>query len=368
MEPSRPLVLVSDHELLDDLLRLAAAAGCELERVPDVAAARSSWSAAPLVLLDEAAAAGCARSGLGRRRRVVVLSRGEPPAGLWQHAVTVGAEHVIALPEGESWLVAALADAAEGPERSGRVLAVVGGRGGAGASVLAAAVALAASDDGDRAMLVDCDPLGGGLDLLLGAEQAQGVRWPDLGLSEGRVPAASLRAALPTPVSGGGGLTVLSCDRSGPGPRPGAVVSVLDAGRRAGETVVCDLPRYPTDAALAAIDAADLTVLVVPAEVRSTAAAARVLGVLRQRGGSLGLVVRGPSPGGLTGRDVAAALGLPLLHAMRPQPGLAGALDKGGAPGRRRGPLADAARAVLDELDNSANGAVRAPGRGEVPA
>jgi secretion/DNA translocation related CpaE-like protein len=366
MERSRSLVLVDDDELLDDLLRLAAAAGCELERAPDVAAARLSWSGAPLVLLDESAAQSCARAGLPRRPRVVLVNRGEPTGGLWQHAVAVGAEHVIALPDGESWLVAALADAAEGPGRSGRVVAVVGGRGGAGASVLAAAIAVAAAADGERAMLVDCDPLGGGLDLLLGAEEAQGVRWPDLSLSEGRVPASSLRAALPAPAifgSRNGGLTVLSCDRAGGGPRPGAVTSVLDAGRRAGETVVCDVPRYPTDAALAALDAADLTVLVVPAEVRSCAAAARVLGVLRQRGGSVRLLVRGPAPGGLTPRDVAAALGLPLLHAMRPQPGLAGALDKGAAPGRRRGPLADAARAVLDELNTYPNGR-----RGEVPA
>jgi len=359
MDQQRTLVLLEDDELLDDVLRLAAAAGCELERVPDPSAARLRWSSAPLVLLDEAAALSCARAGLGRRQRVVVVSRGEPPGGLWQHAVAVGAEHVIALPEGESWLVAALADAAEGVSRRGRVVAVVGGRGGAGASVLATAVAIAGMADGERVMLVDCDPLGGGLDLLLGAEDAQGLRWPDLALSEGRVASASLRAALPRPALGGGPgeLTVLSCDRGGAGPRPGAVASVLDAGRRAGETVVCDVPRYPTEAALAALDGADLTVLLVPAEVRSTAAAARVAGVLRQRGSSVQLVVRGPSPGGLSPRDVAAALGLPLLHAMRPQPGLARALDRGAPPGTRRGPLAVAARAVLDELHSRASGA-----------
>jgi secretion/DNA translocation related CpaE-like protein len=238
------------------------------------------------------------------------------------------------------------------------VVAVVGGRGGAGASVLATAVALAGVADGERVMLVDCDPLGGGLDLLLGAEDVRGVRWPDLTLAEGRVPSASLRAALPRPDvgRGPGELTVLSCDRGGAGPRPGAVSSVLDAGRRAGEVVVCDVPRYPVEAAVAAIDGADLTVLVVPAEVRSTAAAARVAGVLRQRGGPVRLVVRGPAPGGLAPRDVAAALALPLLHAMRPQPGLARALDRGVPPGGRRGPLALAARAVLDELHSGRGG------------
>jgi secretion/DNA translocation related CpaE-like protein len=311
------------------------------------------------VLVDEAAARRCARAGLTRRERVVVLARGEPPEELWRHAVAVGAEHVIALPEAEDWLVSALADAAEGAHRRGRVLAVVGGRGGAGASVLATAVAIAGVADGERVMLVDCDPLGGGLDLLLGAEEVRGVRWPDLTLTEGRVPSASLRAALPRPTVGGGPgeLTVLSCDRRGAGPRPGAVTSVLDAGRRAGEVVVCDVPRYPVEAAVAAIDGADLTVLLVPAEVRSTAAAARVAGVLRQRGGPMQLLVRGPAPGGLSPRDVAAALALPLLHAMRPQPGLARALDRGSPPGGRRGPLALAARAVLDELHGRRGGA-----------
>jgi secretion/DNA translocation related CpaE-like protein len=357
VEQPRTLVLITDDELLDDILRLAAAAGCELERVPDPSAARLRWSFAPLVLLDESAARACAQAGLARRPRVVVVSRGEPPGGLWQHAVAVGAEHVVALPDGEGWLVSALADAAEGVRHRGRVLAVVGGRGGAGASVLAAAVAVTGAADGERVMLVDCDPLGGGLDLLLGAEDVRGLRWPDLTLSEGRVPAASLRAALPVPDVGAGVLSLLSCDRVGSGPRPGAVASVLDAGRRAGETVICDVPRYPTEAALAALDGADLTVLLVPAEVRSTAAAARVASVLRQRGTPVRLLVRGPSPGGLSPKDVAAALGMPLLHAMRPQPGLARALDQGKPPGAVRGPLAAAARAVLDELDSQAGAA-----------
>jgi secretion/DNA translocation related CpaE-like protein len=356
MDDTRAIVLISQSELLDDVLRLAAAAGCDLERVPDVAAARSRWSTAPLVLLDESAARSCAEAGLARRSRVLVVSRGDPPPSLWRHAVGVGAEHVVALPDGEAWLVSALADAVEGATQCGRVLAVLGGRGGAGASVLAAAVAVAAAADGDRVMLVDCDPLGGGLDLLLGAEDVHGLRWPDLALSEGRVPVSALRAALPVPSVGDGPgvLTVLSCDRAGPGPLPGAVASVLDAGRRGGETVVCDIPRYPTPPALTALAEADLTVLVVPAEVRSTAAASRVLATLRGRGVAVQLVVRGPAPSGLSARDVASTLGLPLLHAMKPEPGLSARLDRGTPPGAGRGPLATGARAVLDELNHRA--------------
>jgi secretion/DNA translocation related CpaE-like protein len=146
-------------------------------------------------------------------------------------------------------------------------------------------------------------------------------------------------------------LAVLSCDRSPHGPSAAAVGTVLDAGRRAGDTVVCDLPRYPTEAAVAALGAADLTVLVVPADVRSCAAAAWVAAVVAEHGGSsAGLVVRGPAPGGIAPDEVARALGLPLVAAMRAQRGLARALERGDAPGRNRGPLSDAATTVLEAL------------------
>lgn len=352
-EQPRALVLMSDPELLDSILRLAAAAGCELHRVADPTQARTNWTQAALVLLDAAAAAQCARAGLPRRADVVVAVRGEPAPAVWRHAVAVGAEHVVALPEAEQWLVAALADAAEGARPDGRVLAVVGGRGGAGASVFAAAVAVTAVRDGARVLLVDCDPLGGGLDLVLGAEDLGGLRWPGIGVDGGRVPATALHAALPAPAVDarrGGELAVLSCDRSPHGPTPASVRAVLDSGRRAGETVVCDLPRYPTEAAVAALASADLVALVVPADVRSCAAGARVAALLREHGAPIRLVVRGPAPGGVEADEVARALGLSLLAAMRPEPGLARALEKGAAPARPRGPLAAAARAVLAEL------------------
>ena len=347
--------MCEDEDLLDDVVRVAAAAGCEPERVPDAAALRRRWSTAAMVLLDEVSARAAASMRPARRDGVVVICRGEPPGSVWERAVAVGAEHVVSLPEGEDWLVTALSDAAgivpDG--EGGRVVAVIGGRGGAGASVLAAAVAVQAREDGARVLLVDCDPLGGGLDLVVGAEQVDGLRWPGLALGGGRVAASSLHQALPR---AGGPLTVLSCDRHGPGPAPEAAVAVVQAGRRAGDTVVCDLPRHLTEAASAVLEVCDLTVLVVPAEVRATAAAARVARQVAERGAALCVVVRGPSPGGLGGDDVAAALGLDVLVAVEAEPGLAEALDHGTVPGTRRGALSSAAGAVLDALDRTVTG------------
>jgi Flp pilus assembly CpaE family ATPase len=129
------------------------------------------------------------------------------------------------------------------------------------------------------------------------------------------------------------------------------VSTVVEAGRRAGETVVCDLPRHLTDAATTALTTADLTVLVVPADVRSAAAGARMAELLSRHGRPPRLVVRGPAPGGLAAAEIGRALELPVLTEMRPEPGLARALERGNPPGRSRGPLMTAAAAVLDELD-----------------
>jgi secretion/DNA translocation related CpaE-like protein len=347
----RPMVMVDDEQLLDDLLRLAAAAGCELERVPDAASARPVWMSAPLVVLDERGAACCARAGLHRRGGIVVVCRGGPPPSVWQSAVEVGAERVLALPEVEPWLVGAFADVVEGPRGGiGRVLAVIGGRGGAGASVFAAAAALTAVRRGGGALLVDCDPLGGGIDLVLGVEDDAGLRWPELALTGGRIAASSLRCALPTTEFGCERLAVLACGRAGEGPSVEAVQAVLDAGRRAGDTVVCDLPRHLPDAACAVLDRADLAALVVPAEVRACAAATPIAETIRARGVRLEVLTRGPAPGGLTAADIARALGQPVLVALRPEPGLAEALERGRMPARARGPLATAAARVLDVL------------------
>lgn len=366
------MMIMTPGGLADEVARLAAAAGCDPQRVTDPATVREQWNSAALILLDVDAAAANASADLPRRDGVVIVSANGDPE-VWRSAVAVGARHVAVLPDAEAWLVGALADAVESPADPGRVLAVLGGRGGAGASVFATAVAVAVAEAGRHAMLIDCDALGGGLDLVLGAEKVDGLRWSGLALGGGRVPAAALHAALPMPrVGSRGGLTLLSygrpeygrsdhgrpdCDRDGPGPDGVAVRTVCVAGRRAGETVVCDVPRYPCEPGTAALESADLAVLVVPAEVRACAAASAVAARVRRYGVALQLVVRGPAPGGITPRDISRALDLPLLAAMRPQPGLAGALDRGVIPGRSRGPLATAAGQVLAILDGSSRSA-----------
>ncbi|MBP0456506.1 septum site-determining protein Ssd [Streptomyces montanisoli] len=333
---ARPLILTEDVELLDDLLRLCAAAGADPAVHHKLPEERGSWEAAPLVLVGDDAAARC--RGAVRRPGVVLVGRDEDDPAVWQRAVEIGAECVVCLPDAEGWLVDRLADAAEGAAEHAVTVGVIGGRGGAGASTLACALAVTAARAGRRTMLVDADPLGGGLDVLLGAEQADGRRWPDFAASKGRVAGTALEESLPRLHD----LRVLSWDRGDAvAVGPDAMRSVLAAARRRGGVVVVDLPRRIDEPAAEALAQLDVGLLVVPAELRAVAAAERVASMVRMVLRDLRAVVRAPYAAGLDDAWVAEALGLPLAGELPPEPGLSDALDRGAPPGARaKGPLA----------------------------
>lgn len=345
--PQRPLVITSDAVVLDDVIRIALLAGTEVDVATDVGAGRRSWSAAAAVVVGRDAAEACARARLPRRPGVVLIGADLDEAGIWQLAVEVGAEQVVFLPDGEAWLTEMLAESVEPVRFSGEVVAVIGGRGGAGATTLASALAVTAARQRRRTLLVDADPLGGGIDLVFGGESDAGVRWPDLGATRGRVPGSALAGALPRMHD----LSVLSWDRGDvlrlP---PAAMETVLEAGRRSFELVVADLPRTLDEASRIVLSLSAVVLLVVPAEVRAAAAATRVATQLAPICTDLRLVVREPSPSGLSAEEVARALGLPLAGFLRAEPGLELGLERGEPPAtHRRSPLAALCEAVLAE-------------------
>ena len=345
---ARSLVVTADPDVLDDLLRLAATAGTELEVATDAGTARRSWSTAPFVVVAADAVDGFARLRLPRRAEVVLLGQDLDDAGIWQSAVELGAAHVVFLPDAEQWLTERFADAAETRGQDGTLVAVLGGRGGAGATTFASALAVTATRSGRSTLLVDGDPLGGGIDLVFGGEQDHGLRWPGLLSTRGRVPAAALSGALPRMQ----GLSVLSWDRGRTEAVPlEALEAVLSAGRRAHDLVVVDLPRSLDESGRAVLSAATTTVLVVPTEVRAAAAASRVAAAVGALCLDLRVVTRGPSPSGLGGDQVARALGLPLLAELKAEPGIDLALEHGDPPAQRgRGPLSVACGRLLDDL------------------
>lgn len=340
------LAMLTEPALRDEVDRVAAAVGLRVVHAgASSPVTRKTWSAAAAVVLDEAAAAHCGQSALPRRAHVVLITAAEPATAAWTAAISAGAQAVLILPAQERELVRELADAGESARDGGlcgEVLAIIGGRGGAGASLFAAALAQTAAN----ALLLDLDPWGGGIDLLVGGETAAGLRWPDLAVQGGRLNWPAVREALPRHR----GLSILSGTRCGYELEPGPVDAVVDAGRRGGATVICDLPRRLTDATQTALAAADLVVLVSSCDVRACAATATIAPVLSAINPNIGLVVRGPSPGGLRAAEVAEIAAVPLLASMRAEPGLTEQLERGGLRLGRRSGLASAARRVLAVL------------------
>jgi secretion/DNA translocation related CpaE-like protein len=354
--PRLPLVVTGDPDLLDDLLRLAAAGGTEVDVASDLAAARPRYPLAPLVVVGADQAAACLRARLPRRAGVLLVCRGAVPQWIFEASPRIGSENVVQLPDAEAWLVDRFA--AQPGRPVGRILAVIGGRGGAGASILAGGLAVTAVGAGHRTLLIDADPLGGGLDLLLGWEMVDGLRWSALADAGGRVDPATLLGALPHR----GDLVLLSFARDQSPTVPAEAMAVtIDAARRGRDVIIADLPRQLDDAAVLALQSADRAVLIVPAELRAAASAARVAQTVRMHRTDLSVVVRGPAPGGLKPRDIASALGLPLAGTLRPEPAMCQALERGEAPASGgKGPLAALCRRLITELAGDERMAVAA--------
>ena len=105
---------------------------------------RKAWSAATAVVLDEVAAEGCARPDCPAARTSSWRPAANQPPATWAAAIEVGARQVLRLPAQERDLVRELADAGESVRDDGArgaMVAVIGGCGGAGASLFAAALA-----------------------------------------------------------------------------------------------------------------------------------------------------------------------------------------------------------------------------------
>ncbi|MGV1037235.1 MAG: septum site-determining protein Ssd [Candidatus Nanopelagicales bacterium] len=343
-----PLLATDDVELLDDLLRLSAAAQIRPEIAMSLSAVRTRWSSSPLVVVGADMAEQIQSAHVPRRSSVVLASRAPAAQSLWQRGVELGVEHVACLPEAERSLIDRFAELFDAEVRNAPVIAVVGSRGGSGASSLVAALAVTAASIGLRSRIVDLDSLGAGMDVVLGGEELAGLHWRDLEQAQGRIPAAVLDAGLPE-LAGTRALTW------GPGRCdplwPGAVAASIDALRRVSDLVIVDLPRGLGDFAGEALARASWVLMVVPRDVTSVAAAGRILSAPSLEGAAVQLVTRGPAPSGIDPEDIAKLLGLPLLANLDRDSAVARELESGSPPGtRRRSSLHRTSRVILDQL------------------
>lgn len=262
---------------------------------------------------------------------------------------------VLLLPRDEALLVDLLARASSPGRAPAPTVSVVGGRGGAGASLLAVALALAGERAGRSTALLDADPFGCGPDVYLGCDRGPSpgperwTGWGDLLRRRGRVRWRDLRAGLP----GTSRVSVLTWTRGREptGPLPvGAVRAVLSSARDGTDLVVADLPRSFDPATTVFLNRSDLVLLVVPADVPSVVAATRTVARLREETRTVRLVVRG-ARGELSADVVSRALKVDLGADLPSEPGLARSLAAGDVPARHpRSPLARFADRVVAGL------------------
>lgn len=345
----RPLIATADPALLDDLLRLAAAAATEVTIAPGPEQALRSWGRAPLVVVGGDLDRALRATEPPPHPRVAVAARIPETAGTRDRAERSAA---YLLPRDEAALVDLFASVSDRPPAP--VVAVVGGRGGAGASVLAVALSLAGERAGKATALLDADPLGCGPDIYLGCDHTSAdprTGWNDLLGQRGRLPWRALSDGLPKV----GRVDVLTWARSNGSdqgrPLPvGTVRSVLASARRGTDLVVADLPRSFDPGTTVFLNHSDTVLVVVPADVYSVVSAARMASRLEQEANRVRIVVRG-ARGGLSTEVVVKSLGLELGADLPPEPGLSRVLRVGDVPAKHpRSPLARYADRVVDAL------------------
>lgn len=354
-ETPRPLLITADPLLLDDVIRLATAAGIDMTVHHDSTA--SAWATAPMVLVGDDVLASAAQRALPRRDSVIVVRRqgglgddstqpdrgglavppgptDATPAETWRGAVAIGAEHVAVLPEANRWVVDRLSQVHDDATRGGPVISCVPAVGGAGASTLSALLAREA-----RGLLVDIDPFGAAIPV------DGGVRWPDLADTRGRIPPASLRNALPS-VHGVHVLTGTPDERFTI--HHDALGSVLEAGSRGFACTVVDTPRNDGDASRIAWSRSDVAVVVLGPHPSSAARAPALIDAVREVCVHVWVAAR-TAPRDLGSWALAAAQQwqVPLLPTLRYDRGLAQGEHPFFSP---RATARRNARRILDEL------------------
>ena len=251
------------------------------------------------------------------------------------------------------------------------VVGVVGARGGAGTSTVAAALADGLHRAGHRPVLVDLETRGGGIDVLLGVDHRDGPRWPDLRDARGAVDGEALAALLPVWRH----VPVLSARRTDPlALDDGVVVDVCSALADACDALVLDLPRTLLGHAghaghagpgapggvepAALLGACDALFLVTPLDLPSVAGAVATTELVTRHGAGrvLRLVARRPAPGRLDPWEVSDVVGLPLAGVVPWDRTLAARVERGQGPDVR-------ARRPLGRAGSELAAVVRAPGR-----
>lgn len=334
-------IAITDNNLRTECQHIVAAAGYRIIDSTDPRQMTLHAHRVAAILVDVYTAAHA--KSLQTTARIFFIS----PDGVtpdWQAALTCHAEAAWNIPQQSAQLLQALAVRPNQPQ--GVILSVFGAAGGVGASTFAAGLAQSlAQETHSPVVLVDIDPYSGGLDLLLGLEEAPGVRWNDLGMDTAGLSGADLLEALPRSSQG---VAVLTSHRDAP-PQLGhnLIDSVLNA-LRAVAVVILDYPRSLGTTDL--LSSSDIVIVLLPAEIRATAAMLSVLSSIRMQHLQVVAVLCHRQWSGIDPAELEEMLGLELAAEIYTHRSLAKAVELTGLPKRLPRALHRANKQVLTEV------------------
>lgn len=344
MERVDVLVVAGPGEVQDLVLSAAAAQDLAARAVTSMEEVARRWDQAGAVFVADLLAEQVAGRALPHRGEVFLVGQDEALLATWSAPLSA---RVIGLPAGAAWLGVVLNTDGVVAGRA-PVVAVVGGSGGVGASTLAGSLACLAAARAEPAALVDADLVGGGIDLLLGAEQTGGWRWPRLSGADGYV--GDLRPYLPVV----DGVALVSMSR---GPAVDLardpLAAIVGSLRRGHRIVVVDPGRGLSVAAREALRLATRVLLVVNPGVRGVAAARELT---RAHHLATAEVVLRRGRFGVGRAVVADALGLPVIAELPEDRRLPTAAERGLPPLRAGRAYRAACRRLLDELLGAGDG------------
>ena len=328
------VVAVADPALHSEAIHIAAATGRKvIDAADDTQLARHAPKAHAL-LIDDLRAPSLHPQPRGPNVFTVVADT----------APAATREGVFALPAQAADVlrsIGALALAPAAHTARGKVVAVLGACGGAGASVFSAVLCRVAGD----ATLIDAHQFSGGLDLLLGLEATPGARWGDIDFTAGgAVSRAEMRGALPATEDDTALLTFPRTTVADPFRlSPEELNAVVHAAGTEGLTAV--------DTPLALLpDRCDLAVVVLRPELRAAAAAARIVAECNAAGVANALLLRQSSWASLEPAQVEDTAKASVIAQVQQVRGLTKQLDQSGLPAKLPRTLARAAEAVLGEV------------------
>lgn len=306
-EGQRVGLITEDSALRDRVAGICASAGASLHVAPEEA----GLSRMDVQLCDIRSLTDGRLPGDGGD--VVLLGRPED-TGLWDAAALLGGCPVAVLPDAESWLADRLAPRDVLPDLPPAVvIGVSGAVGGIGTSTVACWLAADAAASGADCVLVDADPDGCGVDVLLGLESLEALRWPDLCRAQGVLRGEQLLPLLPGHADQPN-LRWLSWDRE---LQPTTVipwVPVMAALRSTAQAVVVDLGRARSGGTALA-EQCDVVLVTLPRTVRGVLAAHRSAEVLGHR--AIEFVLCGVDVADIDDAMVADALGQEPIGHMR---------------------------------------------------